>query len=104
MRKRQFSELGSSGCDTTILKIVDAVPPLRDCSEVYRAGVRAVDFYQLDTSGGKNITDDRDVYCGDGWTEILRRKPYKTYYREVQCWTKRLVVATIELETLTLIS
>ena len=51
---------------------------------MYRAGVTASGWYQLDTTGGKNNADDRQVNCWDGWTEILRRNPSKTYYREVQ--------------------
>ena len=62
---------------------LDAAPPLKDCSEVYRAGVRAPGWYQLDTSGSKNNTGDRDVYCEDGWTQILRRNADKTYDRTV---------------------
>ena len=61
----------------------DAAPPLRDCSEVYRAGVRAPGWYQLDTSGSMNNTGDRDVYCEDGWTQILKRDADQTYDRTV---------------------
>ena len=73
----------SLDCDITTLKILDAAPPLKDCSEVYRAGVRVPGWYQLDTGGGKSNTGDRDVYCEDGWTQILLRDAENTYDREV---------------------
>ena len=75
--------MGTQVIAIVTLTISDAAPPLKDCSEVYRAGVTAYDFYQLDTSGGKGNTGDRDVRCWDGWTEILRRDPIKTHFREV---------------------
>ena len=52
----------------------DQTPPLKDCSEVYRMGVKAPGWYNLDPSGNLNNNDD-EFYCEDGWTYILRREP-----------------------------
>ena len=61
-----------------------AAPPLKDCSEVYRAGVTAPDWYQLDTTGQNKTTDELEVYCEDGWTYILMRNTATNHNREVR--------------------
>ena len=55
----------------------------QDCSEVYRAGAMAPDWYELDTSGQNRTTNDLEVYCEEGWTYILTRDSMTNHHREV---------------------
>ena len=59
-------------------------PPLKDCSEVYRAGATSPGWYQLDTTGNMRNTDQDEVYCEDGWTYVLIRNPKELEFARVR--------------------
>ena len=58
---------------TSFVSNLDATNSVfRDCSEVYRAGLRSRGNYTIRSATGV----DHQVLCDDGWTVILRRGDY----------------------------
>ena len=56
----------------------------KDCSEVYKAGATSAGWYHIDTTGNKFNADRDQVYCEDGWTYLLIRKPKELQYEHVR--------------------
>ena len=51
---------------------------------MYKAGATSAGWYHLDTTGNTLNADRDKVYCEDGWTYLLIRKPKELQYAHVR--------------------
>ncbi len=52
-----------------------AGPPVKDCAELYRFGLKKPGAYNLDITGARDPSIVKRFWCDSGWTTLLRREP-----------------------------
>ena len=53
--------------------LLDEIPPMRDCKEIFDNGFTRPGFYYIDPSGGGNQNARERILCDGKWNIVLHR-------------------------------